>query len=482
MRLFTFALIVMFITTSGVPVFAATPPSSFADMVEPRLGAVVNISTTQRLPQARPMMPGLDNLPNDPQLAPFRELFRQFQQQHGGGANAPKATSLGSGFVISADGFVVTNNHVIAQAESVSVTFHDDTKLPAKIIGRDAKTDLALLKVESKKPLNFVNFGDSDSVRVGDWVIAVGNPFGLGGSVSAGIVSARGRNINAGPFDDFIQTDAAINRGNSGGPLFNAAGEVVGINSAIFSPTGGSVGIGFAVPSSLAEPVIKQLREKGRAQRAWLGVRIQEVSDEIAKSLGLKSKEGALVQDIDPKGPAYGSGIVAGDVIVSFDGKAVKEMRSLPRMVADTPIGKNVPVTVWRGGKTHDYTVRLTEVPADDQPQEAAPFASGAAPAGDLILGAQLLPINRDLRAQYRIADNVTGLLVAAIEPRGTLARVGVRPGDIIRQINQIPVENVSLFKREVDKAVAAKRDAVLIRVQRGANAQFVTVLLDGVK
>ncbi len=486
MRFYIALLSLIATSILSLPSLAAVPPSSFADMVEPRLGAVVNISTTQVIRQAgRPVMPGLDGLPDDPQFAPFREMFRQFQQQYGApqGGDAPKATSLGSGFVISADGYIVTNYHVIARADSVSVTFHDDTKLPAKIVGRDQKTDLALLKVQPKKALPYVNFGSSDTLRVGDWVIAVGNPFGLGGSVSAGIVSARGRNINAGPFDDFIQTDAAINRGNSGGPLFNAAGEVVGINSAIFSPTGGSVGIGFAVPSSLAQGVIKQLREKGKAERAWLGVRIQEVDEKIAKSLGLKSAMGALVQDIDPKGPAQGSGIVAGDVITKFDSKIVEEMRSLPRMVADTPIGKRVPVTVWRSGKEHHYTIRLGEVPEEtEQAAQAAPKGAAEGAGSGHVLGAKLVPLNRELRAQYGIDERVSGLMVAGLDPRGSLARVGVRPGDIIRQINQISLENVTTFKAEVDKAVAAKRDAVLIRVQRGANSQFVTVLLEGVR
>lgn len=486
MRLVRFFLTFVFLSfmLQHPPAQAATP-ASFADMVEPRLGAVVNISTTQKMPKnLRPMMPfDFEGLPNDPQFAPFRDMFRQFEKQYGQRGAAQKATSLGSGFVISPDGYVVTNNHVIAQAESVSVTFHDNTKLPAKIIGRDAKTDLALLKVTAKKSLNFVKFGNSDAMRVGDWVVAVGNPFGLGGSVSAGIVSARGRNINVGPFDDFIQTDAAINRGNSGGPLFNAAGEVVGINSAIFSPTGGSVGIGFAVPSALAEPVITQLKEKGRAERAWLGVRIQKVSEEIAKSLGMKSTDGALIQDIDPKGPAHGSGMMPGDVIVSFDGKPVKEMRSLPRMVAESKIGKKVPVTVWRNNKPINYTVRLGEVPSDGlEDNDGEEPSLSEAPTEDLILGAQLTPLNRELRTKYRISSTAAGLLVTAIDPTGTLARVGVRPGDVIRQVNQVAIEKVTDFKREVDKAIAAKRDAVLIRVQRGNAAQFVTVLLEGAK
>lgn len=468
---------------------ALATPASFADMVEPRLAAVVNISTTQKV-QAGPggMAPfNPETMPNDPRLEPFRDLFKQFEQQFGKSfpqnGKPRKATSLGSGFVVDADGYIVTNNHVIAGADEISVIFHDETKLPAKIVGRDTKTDLALLKVDSKKKLPFVSFGSSDDLRVGDWVVAVGNPFGLGGSVSAGIVSARGRNINVGPFDDFIQTDAAINRGNSGGPLFNANGEVVGINSAIYSPTGGSVGISFAVPSSLAKPILDQLRKSGSAQRAWLGVRIQEVSDEIAKTLGVPAKQGALVLDIDMKGPAKDSGIKPGDIITKFDGRDIKQMRNLPRMVAETAIGKKVNITVLRKGSEHNYTVALGKLP-DDANEAAAPAGKNRGytpPAGEtenMVLGALLKPLTRDLRVEYRIADDVTGLLVINVDPNGTLARVGVRAGDVIRQINQTSVEQVTHFKQEVNKAVASKRDAVLLRVQRGPNAQFVTVLL----
>ncbi len=467
----------------------AATPASFADMVEPRLAAVVNISTTQKVQGGPGGFPGFDmeNMPNDPKLEPFRDLFKQFEDQFGRSfpKNGPakKATSLGSGFVIAPEGYIVTNNHVISAAEEISVTFHDDTKLPARLIGRDTKTDLALLKVDSKKALPFVNFGSSDELRVGDWVVAVGNPFGLGGSVSAGIVSARGRNINVGPFDDFIQTDAAINRGNSGGPLFNANGEVVGINSAIFSPTGGSVGIGFAVPSSLAKPIIEQLRKNGHAQRALLGVRIQEVSDDIAKSLGLPNKNGALVIDIDKKGPADGSGILPGDVITSFEGKPILQMRNLPRMVAESPIGKTVTISVWRNGKTQNYQVKLGKLPGDStRPILPKKTSDETVPPGikhEMVLGASLQEITPELRQQYRLAADAKGLMVTAVDPAGTLARVGVRPGDVILQVNQTVIEEVEDLKREAARATAQKRDAVLMRVQRGSNSQFITVLID---
>lgn len=469
----------------------AATPASFADMVEPRLAAVVNISTTQKVQAGPGGMPGfnMDQLQNDPKLEPFRDLFKQFEDQFGKSfpksGRGQKATSLGSGFVIDPAGYIVTNNHVIAAADAISITFHDDTKLPATVVGRDTKTDLALLKVDSKKPLNYVSFGSSDELRVGDWVVAVGNPFGLGGSVSAGIVSARGRNINVGPFDDFIQTDAAINRGNSGGPLFNDDGEVVGINSAIFSPTGGSVGIGFAVPSSLAKPIIDQLRKSGSAQRAWLGVRIQEVSDDIVKTLGLPSKVGALVLDIDKKGPAEGSGIVSGDVITKFDGKPILQMRNLPRMVAESPIGKRVAITVWRNGKEQSYTIALGKLPDDTKKQTPVrPNSDTTKPVlkKDMVLGAALEEITAQVRSDYNLPDDMTGLMVTAVDPSGTLARVGVRPGDIIRQVNQTAVDKIAHLKQEVSRATAQKREGVLMRIQRGANSQFITVLIDDEK
>lgn len=460
----------------------ATPPS-FADMVEPRLAAVVNISTTQKL-QSRGVVPfDLDSLPDDPAIGPFKDLFKQFEEHFGDRLKGKprKATSLGSGFVISEDGYIVTNNHVVSGAEQITITFHDDTTLPAKIIGRDPKTDLALLKVESKKRLNYVRFGSSDDLRVGEWVVAVGNPFGLGGSVSAGIVSARGRNINVGPFDDFIQTDAAVNRGNSGGPLFNVKGEVVGINSAIFSPTGGNVGISFAVPSALAEPLIKQLREKGHAERAWIGVQIQEVTEDIAASIGLDNAHGALVIDVDEEGPAKHSGIQPGDVIVQFEGKPIHKMRELPRLVAESAIGKKAVVRVWRNGGVRNYTVKLGELPSDEprlRKSDNAPTNGHG--HSDTVLGAVLDPLNRALRERYQIDAQTTGLLIRELDADSPLARVGARARDIILQINQRGVERVADLKKEIQAAREKGRKSVLLRVQRNGSAQFVTVPIDG--
>ena len=329
-----------------------------ADVAEQVIDAVVNISTKQTVDMSSSAMPQL------PPGSPFEEFFEDFFKNRRGGKNGEAPTprrvnSLGSGFIIDPSGLVVTNNHVIAGADEVNVILNDGTTLKADIVGRDTKTDLALLKVKPDKPLKAVKFGDCDKLRLGEWVIAIGNPFSLGGTVTAGIVSARNRDIQSGPYDNYIQTDAAINRGNSGGPLFNLNGEVVGVNTAIISPSGGSIGIGFAVPSKTVVPVIDQLREFKEVRRGWLGVRIQQVSDEIADSLSIKPARGALVAGIDDKGPAKPAGIEPGDVIVKFDGKDIKEMRDLPRIVADTPVGKEVAVTVIRKGQEVTKTVKL---------------------------------------------------------------------------------------------------------------------------
>ena len=347
----------------------ARGPDGIADIAEKVIDAVVNISTSQNVTaRNRPTPPNLPNIPNDPQLDDlFRDFFNRRGQQGENNQNRNnqqqqqprRVNSLGSGFIIDAGGIVVTNNHVIADADEITVILNDGTRIKAELLGKDQKTDLAVLKIKAEKPLTAVKFADSDKLRLGEWVIAIGNPFSLGGSVTAGIVSARNRDINSGPYDNYIQTDAAINRGNSGGPLFNLDGDVVGINTAIISPSGGSIGIGFAVPAKTAIAVIDQLQNFGETRRGWLGVRIQQVTDELAESLGIKPARGALVAGIDDKGPAKPAGIEPGDVIVTFDGKEIKEMRDLPRAVADTPVGKDVPVIVIRKGKEETRIVKL---------------------------------------------------------------------------------------------------------------------------
>lgn len=481
MRLFVVAMVVAMlpmVVVARVP--DATAPATFADVIAPLTPAVVNISTTQKIKSAPAIQfgglpPGLEN---DPQMAPFRELFRGFGGPVMRGPRTQNVTSLGSGFVIDADGYIVTNNHVIADATDVTVTFPDDTKLKAEIVGRDPKTDLALLKVKPAKKLAYVPFGNSDKARVGDWVVAIGNPFGLGGSVTAGIVSARGRNINAGAYDDFIQTDAAINRGNSGGPLFNMAGEVIGVNSAIFSPTGTNIGIGFAVPANLAEPVIAQLKKFGKIHRGWLGVKIQPVSDEIAASLGLGATKGALVLDITPDGPAAGSGLMPGDVITAFDGKEVTQMRSLPRIVADTAIGTRAEVTVLRKGTTKRFAVKLGELPDDAAlaASEGDAEQENMSLRGDRVLGMAVKPLTRSLKHQFGLADTMHGLLVVGVEPESDAAGRGVAQGDIILEVNQQRVETVEAFTAAVNTARTSKRAFVLMRVAKGNDTLFVTL------
>lgn len=480
MRLF---IAVVMIAMLPMTVMAATPnataPASFADVVEPLLPAVVNISTTQKVKTPAVEFPGLPpGVENDPQLAPFRELFRGFGGPVQRGPRTQNVTSLGSGFVIDAEGYIVTNNHVIADATDVTVTFHDNTKLKAKVIGKDPKTDLALLKVTSAKKLAYVDFGDSDKARVGDWVVAIGNPFGLGGSVTAGIVSARGRNINAGAYDDFIQTDAAINRGNSGGPLFNMEGEVIGVNSAIFSPTGTNIGIGFSVPSGLAEPVITQLKKFGKIHRGWLGVKIQPVTDEVANSIGLKEAKGALVLEITPDGPASGSGLMPGDVIVKFAGREVNEMRSLPRIVADTPVGEKAEVTVLRKGQTRNFSVKLGELPDDATLAKTAEGKEDAVPAapGDRVLGMALKPLTRSLKQQFGLPEATYGLLVVGVAPGSNAAEKNMQQGDVIMEVNQQRVETVDLLRSVVKAAKDARREFVLLRIARGTDSVFVTL------
>jgi serine protease Do len=460
----------------------AATPESFAPVIEPLMPAVVNISTTQKVVAPQGGVPfDIPGLPDgDPQAEQFKELFRQFGERFGGGDLEREVTSLGSGFVIDPDGYIVTNNHVVGNASEMTVIFSDNTHLPATLVGRDAKTDLALIKVKPSKKLPFVSFGDSDALKVGDWLIAVGNPFGLGGSVSAGIVSARGRNINAGPFDDFIQTDAAINRGNSGGPLFNAQGQVVGINSAIFSPTGTNIGIGFAVPTSLAKPVLDQLRKYGKAQRAWLGVKIQEVSEEIANSIGMKEAKGALLLEVTPKSPAAGSDLQPGDVIVKFDGHDIREMRNLPRLVAETPANKDVEVVVFRKGRETSLHVKLAEQKDDDgdQPPSMKPGDTGKAPAkGEgRILGMELAPIDDTLRAQFGLPKNLHGLLVMGLDRDSEIAKQGVMPGDVILDVNQNEVASTSDVKAQMEAVKKSGRNYALIRVKRGKAVQFITV------
>jgi serine protease Do len=377
---------------------------------------------------------------------------------------------MGSGFIVAPEGYVVTNQHVVRNASEIVVTLHDGRKLSAELVGIDEKTDLAVLKVDSDKDLPYASFGDSDVTRVGDWVVAIGNPFGLGGSATAGIVSARGRDIQSGPFDDFFQIDAPINQGNSGGPLFNLKGQVIGINTAIFSPNGGNVGIGFAIPANLAKGVIDQLRETGHVERGFLGVTIQPVDEDIAESLGLASETGALVANVVRGGPADKAGIQAGDVILSIDGDDVEQVKELTRKIAELSPDHEAKVVVLRDGERETLEVRIGTTPSESEPRRAD---ASAAPSG---LGLTLSELTPSARAQFGIPEDVEGALVIDVDPASGAAEKGLQPGDVIVSVNQKTVSSVSEVKSEIDRQKAGDRESVLLRVVRGGEASFVAV------
>jgi len=463
--------------------FAREAPTSFADLAERLLPAVVNISTTQTIKNSE----RIPEMPQFPPGSPFEDFFKEFLERQGKPDAAPKrATSLGSGFIIDAAGYVVTNNHVIADADEITVTLHDDTTHKATLVGRDTKTDLAVLKIEpGKKALVAVPFGNSDQSRIGDWVLAIGNPFGLGGTVTAGIVSARARDIQAGPYDDFIQTDASINRGNSGGPLFNGAGEVIGINTAIFSPSGGSIGIGFAIPATLAKPVIDDLKSFGKTRRGWLGVRIQSLDPELAESLGLSESKGALIASINDGGPAAKAKLKPGDVILKFDGRDINEMRKLPRIVAETAINKKVPVEIWRDGKRQTIDVAVGELP--EEPEEVAAKApdkpqtqsAGQAVAGTGLTVSTLTPA---LRERFGLEDDTAGLVVTDVKDGPALEK-GMKPGDVINEAGNKPVRSPADLVKAVEAAKAANHRYLLLRLETPQAPRYVALpLADGKK
>ena len=467
------ALVVAVMLSGAGSALARKAPDSFADLAEKLSPAVVNISTKQVVKS-----PHLNEMPQFPPGSPFEDLFRDFFDQQQGQQRSRRVTSLGSGFIIDAEGIIVTNNHVIAQADEITVNLSDGSQLPAELIGRDPKTDLAVLKVKSDKPLPFVNFGRSDKIRVGDWVLAIGNPFGLGGSVSAGIISAENRNINSGPYDSFLQTDAAINRGNSGGPLFNLDGEVIGVNTAIISPSGGSIGIGFAIPSNITENVVTQLREFGETRRGWLGVRIQSVTDELAESFGLDKARGALVAEVTDGGPAEQAGIRVGDVILSFNDADVPEMRDLPRIVAETQVGKKVQVVVWRDGRKKDFDVtlgRLEDFERAEGVAAAQPDKQGSEIAD---LGLTLIPLNDIVREQFGIPENVEGVAVIDVESSSAAAEKGIRPGDVIVEVAQQEVSSPADVSKKVAEIRKSDKKSVLLLLNRGGDLRFVAVRL----
>jgi serine protease Do len=452
-----------------VPAAVAARPQGFAELAERLSPMVVNISTSQTLRRPATAQPAPDGTPTD-------EFFRNFLDRD----NRPRRVqSLGSGFIIDASGYVVTNNHVIDGADEITVILSDTTSLTAKLVGKDEKTDLALLKVESKTPLPVAKFGNSDQTRVGDLVMAIGDPFGLGGTVTAGIVSARNRDISSGPYDDFIQTDASINRGNSGGPLFNMDGDVIGVNSAIYSPTGGSVGIGFAIPSNAANRVVAQLKSTGTIARGWIGVRIQAVSEEIAQSLGMDKARGAMIAGTSDNGPAAKAGLQNGDVVVNFDGKPVADSRALPRMVADTDIGKAVDIEVIRKGQSTKLPIMIEKLVEETKVASADGPANPATPppAPQIVnLGMTLAPITGDSRRRFKLGESVAGAVVTEVDTGSPAGVKNIRPGDVITEVAQAKVTSPEEVSAKLTEEKNAGHKVVLLQVSRGGELTFIGV------
>ncbi len=474
---------ISFILLMKISIVSSIEQPDFSDMAEELIPSVVSVSViisreTINQPRAPQFPPG----------SPFEDFFKDFFERRGiprqdTPPQRPRRseTAQGSGFIIDKKGLIVTNNHVIAGASSITVVLHDGKSLQAKLIGSDAKTDLALLKVNTDINLKSVEWGNSDDIKVGNWAMAIGNPFGLVNTVTVGIVSARARDINAGPFDDFIQTDASINRGNSGGPLFNLKGQVIGVNTAIYSPSGGSVGIGFAIPSALAENIVEQLEDHGRTIRGWLGVRIQTVTEDLAISLGLDRPYGALVASVIPNSPAEKAGIKPGDVILDFNGSEVTEMRKLPRLVAETKVDTKSNVTVWRSEKKKNLKVVIAEMKEEvEQVENKTNNPDKSTMQNNFFdkIGLTLSTINKDIRMRQNIPDDVSGLLVTKVEQNTDAEIKGIRPGDIIQEINQVSVNDINKFKEIIDSLKGNKK-GVLLLINRQGNINFVALKLN---
>jgi serine protease Do len=447
-------------TSPIIATHAAVQPG-FADLVDKVKHAVVNIATTEEVKQALP-----DQMPQFPPGSPFAEMFNFFQQQ----SNTPKH-ALGSGFVIDPSGYIVTNNHVVGKATKITVTLDDGTTYPATVKGRDEKTDLALLKIDAGKPLPYVEFGNSDEARVGDWVVAVGNPFGLGGTVTAGILSAHGRNINSGPYDDFLQVDAPINPGNSGGPLFDQSGRVLGIDSAIYTPNGGNVGIGFAIPANQAKAVIAQLKDNGSVARGWLGVQMQPLTPALAKAIGRSDSDGVLVDEVQANSPAEKAKLKQGDVITGFDKKPVKQPRDLAVAVANTRAESTVPITVWREG--HEQVLKVTIGKQPEAQASAANAQSDSAP-----VGMALAPLSPEARGALGLDDDTKGVVVSRVTPNSRADESGIHAGDVIVRVGNAAVTTPNQAASRISEAQKAKKEAVPLLVMRDGTTYYLALEL----
>jgi len=478
-------IIASFVIAAPAASFAKGAPDSFADLAEKLLPAVVNVNTTQTIKIERRVMP---------QLPGMEDFFKRFAPDNNGeegpdyngdekGKEKPltrKRQSLGSGFIIDPSGIIITNNHVIDKADEIMIKMPDGREFKATVIGKDSKLDLAVLKVKADKPLPYVKFGDDSKSRIGDWVLAIGNPYSLGGTITAGIISARNRDINSGPYDKYIQTDASINRGNSGGPMFNMDGEVIGINTAIYSPSGGNIGIGFAIPSNQAQHVISQLREYGHTKRGRIGISFQPVTDDIAESLGMEKGQGALVSTVVEGGPADKAGIQAGDIIITFEGKVIKERNQLPIWVANTKIGKKVAITVLRKGKKKNLSLVVDELQENEglSDQPASP-ESDVVPTGQEILGMTLEPITDKVRKGLKLADDIEGVLIASVDRNSPAGEKGLHRGDVIVEITQEPVKTVEGALARIKELKEKGRKSILLKFIRRGNTAFGTVKFD---
>ena len=445
-------------------IYGKEAPYSFSNLVEKLSPSVVNITTSSTVPNRQELNPQL------PPGSPFEDLFKDFMDrgQNGAPRRQRRGTALGSGFIISADGYVVTNNHVIENADQIEIEFFDGRFMEASVVGTDPKTDVALLKVKTKDKLRFVSFGDSNESKVGDWVLAIGNPLGQGFSVSAGIISARGRALS-GSYDDFIQTDAAINRGNSGGPLFNMDGEVIGVNTAILSPNGGSIGIGFSMSSAVVEKVVEQLKTFGETRRGWLGVRIQDVTEDVAEALGIEKTDGALVTDV-PEGPAKNGGLKSGDVIIEFDGRKIKDTRELVRIVGDSSVGKKVLVKVLRDGKEVALSVKLGRL--EDNIASSQPVRKSSKKVE--FAGMTLSNVDREAAEEFGFDENIKGVVIVNVKQGSVADEKGLKKGDVIIQVNRVKISSTDELKKLNEEAKRAKKTSVLMLILRNGMRRFI--------